>query len=194
MPAFSGMFERSEVPAATNSTLGSNNLMVSNVSNFSHIKSEGMPVISLSFNPYECDTEIKKQTYKKVMADLAAKKEKFKKLEPEMREKMETMAIQKEWAIISKKEIPKMAKAFQKTSSDCEQNNKKILANILKDVKKRTSKVIKPARESHQRAKRLQREMLTYWRKKDKEIQELKKKRDKAEKEISVGPGQIANL
>ena len=178
------MFERSEVPAAASTSLGQNNLMVSNVNTFSHIKTEGMPVISLSFNPYNCNTEIKKQTYKKAMAEVLAKNEKFKSLNPEQREKMEMLSIEKEWSIISKKEIPKMAKAFQKNKSDCDQNNKKILNNIIKDVKKKSNKVNKGAREYLTRAKRLQREMLTYWRKKDKEIQELKKKRDKAEKEI----------
>lgn len=118
------------------------------------------------------------------MIDVTAKKDKFKNMNPEQREKMEVMAIQKEWTVISKKEIPKMVKAFQKSRSDCEQNTKKIMNNVLKDLKKKTNKINKGARECLLRSKRLQREMLTYWRKKDKEIQEMKKKRDKAEKEI----------
>ena len=185
MPAYSSMFERSEMPAtAASASLLQNNLMISNSNMFNHIKSEGLPVISLSFNPYECDTELKKQAYKKAMGEIGSKKEKFKNLDPEQREKMELIAIQKEWALIAKKEIPKMWKAFQKNRSDLEQNNKRILNNITKDVKKKHGKLYKGAKECQLRAKRLQREMLNYWRKKDKEIQELKRKRDKAEKEI----------
>lgn len=118
------------------------------------------------------------------MAEILSKKEKFKNLDPEQREKMEIMSIQKEWAMIAKKEIPKISKAFLKNHSDSEQNNKKIMNNVIKDVKKKVSRYIKGPKECMLRAKRIQKEMLTYWRKKDKEIQEFKRKRDKAEKEI----------
>ena len=52
MPDYSSTFERNEATAATSTSLVQNSLMVSNVNTFSHIKAEGMPVISLSFNPY----------------------------------------------------------------------------------------------------------------------------------------------
>jgi hypothetical protein len=81
------------------------------------------------------------------MADILSKKEKFKNLDPEQREKMETMSIQKEWTMIAKKEIPKMCKAFMKSRSDCEQNNKKIINNVIKDVKKKVSKFNKGPKE-----------------------------------------------
>lgn len=118
------------------------------------------------------------------MGEIIQKKEKFKNLDPEQREKMELLNIQKEWAGIVKKDVPKMWKAFQKLRSDTEQNTKKTLTNVLKEVKKKQTKQLKGPKECQFRSKRLQKEMLTYWRKKDKEIQELKKKRDKAEKEI----------
>lgn len=54
MPVYSSMFERSEIPAtAASASLLQSNMMISNSNMFNHIKSEGLPVISLSFNPYE---------------------------------------------------------------------------------------------------------------------------------------------
>lgn len=185
MPVYSSMFERSEMPTSGGgSGMIQSSMLVNSTSAFSYIKTEGMPVISLNFNPYNCDDENKKQAYKKAMGEVIQKKDKLKNLDPAQREKVELMAIQKEWALISKKEIPKMWKGFQKNRSDAEQNNKRIINNVIKDVKKKANKLLKGPKECLLRVKRLQREMLTYWRKKDKEIQELKKKRDKAEKEI----------
>lgn len=185
MPVYSSLFERRELPSSNqNSNIIGSNMLVSSGSNFNHIKTEGLPVVSLSFNPNNLDSDIKKSTYKKAMGDLIDKKNKFKNLDPEQREKMELLAIQKEWAIIAKKEIPKAFKAFQKNRSDADQNSKKLLNNIVKDVRKKHGKVYRATKETQIRAKRLQREMLNYWRKKDKEIQERKKKLEKAEKEI----------
>jgi hypothetical protein len=53
---------------------------------------------------------------------------------------MELIAIQKEWAAICKKEIPKVYKSFQKIKGDMEQNSKKILANVGKVVLKKHGK------------------------------------------------------
>ena len=185
MPVYSTMFEHGELPASnpTTNIVGSG-VMVSNTPSFNHIKSEGQPVVSLSFDPYNLDSEIKKSTYKQAMGDLADKKQKFKNLDPEQREQMELMAIQKEWAIIAKKEIPKAYKTFLKTKSDYDQNSKRIQNSNVKDVRKRHNKTYRAIKETQVRAKKLQREMLNYWRKKDKEIQERKKKLEKAEKEI----------
>lgn len=185
MPVFSTNFERSEIQVTSAApVLMQSNLMISNTSIYNHIKSEGVPVISLSFNPYNCDTEIKKQTYLKATNEIAEKKEKLKSLDSDQKDKMIQQSVQKEWAVIAKKEIPKMWKAFQKNKSDAEQNCKKIVKNAIKDARKKLNKTYRGGKEAQIRAKRLQREMLNYWKRKDKEIQEMKKKLDKAEKEI----------
>ena len=185
MPVFSSNFERTEIQTASVApVMMQSSLMISNASIYNHIKSEGVPVISLSFNPYNCDTELKKQTYIKATGEIWEKKEKFENLDPEQKEKLMQVSIQKEWAVIAKKEIPKMWKAFQKNRSDAEQNWKKIVKNAIKDARKKLGKTYRGGKEAQIRAKRLQREMLNYWRRKDKEIQEMKRKLDKAEKEI----------
>lgn len=53
LPVYSSMFERTELPVnAASSSLIQSNLLVSDVSIFGHTKTEGLPVISLNFNPY----------------------------------------------------------------------------------------------------------------------------------------------
>ena len=185
MRIYSTKFEHGELPPSnlTNNIIGSSK-MVSNTPSFNHIKSEGLPVVSLSFNPNNLDSELKGSTHKQAMGDLVDKKQKFKNLDPEQREQMELMAIQKEWAVIAKKEIPKAYKTFLKTKSNYDQNNKRMQNSIVKDVRKKHNKTYRAIKKTQVRAKKLQREMLNYWRKKDKEIQERKKKLEKAEKEI----------
>jgi hypothetical protein len=53
MPVYSNTFERTVLPTSSASAnLIQSSMMVSNAASFGNIKAEGMPVISLSFNPY----------------------------------------------------------------------------------------------------------------------------------------------
>lgn len=53
MPAYSNTFERTMLPTTSASVnLIQSSMMVSNPASFGNIKTEGMPVISLSFSPY----------------------------------------------------------------------------------------------------------------------------------------------
>jgi DNA helicase INO80 len=66
---------------------------------------------------------------------------------------------------------------FQKV--DSEQNCKKIVVLCSKESRKRVQKNAKAIKEYAPRAKRMQKEVFGYWKKKDRELNELKKRKEK---------------
>ena len=68
--------------------------------------------------------------------------------------------------------------------ADVESNSKKIAAFCANEVHKKIKKSQKSAREYVFRAKRMHKEMLVFWRKRERELNELRKKKEKLEAEI----------
>ena len=66
---------------------------------------------------------------------------------------------------------------------DTEQNCRKFAVLCSKEVKKRYQKSVKIQKDFNLRAKRMYRDMANYWRKQEKDLQEIKKKLEKLEAE-----------
>lgn len=111
------------------------------------------------------------------------KRQKYKNLSKTNKEKMDMNNLHKHWSWISKKEIPRFQKEYQKSKQDVDYNCKRFMLLCQKEVKKKANRVLKQQKEVMNRAKKLQRDMLVFWRKRDKEVNELKKKKNKTELE-----------
>ena len=73
--------------------------------------------------------------------------------------------------------IPKIQWHISKDKNDLEMNSKKLALSCAKEVRRKSYKSQKVQKESVFRVKRLHREMITYWRKKERELNEIKKKK-----------------
>ena len=98
-------------------------------------------------------------------------------------EKVEGLIIKKAWTYLIKKDIPRAFKAMQKLRSDLHNNTKKLAQTSSKEILKKANKLQREAKESNVRAKRLQREMVSFWRRKERETADMRKKREKEETE-----------
>lgn len=117
------------------------------------------------------------------LKQIEEKRRKYKNLSKINKEKMDMNNLYKHWSWIAKKEVPKRQKEYQKFKQDIDYNSKRIMLLCQKEVKRKANKIFKQQKEVLNRAKKLQRDMLNFWRKRDKEINELKKKKNKTELE-----------
>jgi chromatin-remodeling ATPase INO80 len=85
---------------------------------------------------------------------------------------------------VVKKDIPKAFKQYQKFKVDQENNIKKQSQNCYKEVRKKVIKTNRLQKEGPVRAKKLCKDMMTFWKKRDKEITDLKRRKEKVEKEM----------
>ena len=93
------------------------------------------------------------------------------------------MALRRAWVNIAKKDIPKAYRVYIKYKADQKQNNKKLSVGCCNEVKKKAVRVQRNAKECVMRAKKLTREMLSFWRRRDKELADMKRKKERFDKE-----------
>mmetsp|Transcript_33079 Transcript_33079/g.23866 ORF Transcript_33079/g.23866 Transcript_33079/m.23866 type:complete len:114 (+) Transcript_33079:193-534(+) len=113
------------------------------------------------------------------MKDINEQREKAKSVNKVVREKQEAQNIKRVWTNIAKKDIPKAFRSYQKFKTDLEANNKKLSTACLKEARKRAVKTQRLAKENVVRAKKLTKDMLGFWKRRDKEIADLKRKKEK---------------
>ena len=98
-------------------------------------------------------------------------------------DKVETGLIRKAWGYMMKKDIPKGYKSMQKQRGDIRNTCKRVAQFCFKEVQKKANKLQREVKDMVPRAKRLSREVTSYWRRKEKETGEMRKKREKEEVE-----------
>ena len=112
---------------------------------------------------------------------LEQRREKYKGLSKENKEKMDNMKFHQYWEDMAKHEVPKFPRIYQKYKNETEAFNKRLSTLIHKELKKKVNKIQRTQKEYCIRAKKLQKEMLIYWKKREKEIVDVQKKKEKLE-------------
>ena len=108
---------------------------------------------------------------------------KYRNISKENKEKMDNNNLFKYWNWIVKREIPRRQKEYQKYKQDVDFNSKRINLLCQKEVRKKTTKMVKDEKDAKLRAKKLEKEILQNIRKKEKDANELKKKKEREELE-----------
>ena len=194
MPKFSNVFDSYEIfvpglggqnltqnaqPGATTNAAGSGGAATS-----SYARQDGRAVISLNFNPYDLDTKLKKKVYEGAVKDLVDhRNQQIKQISQTQRDKQEQAALRRAWINIAKKDIPRAYRVYIKYKADQKSNHKKLSLGCCNEVKKKAVRVQRNAKECVMRAKKLTREMLSFWRRRDKELADMKRKKEKFDKE-----------
>ena len=112
---------------------------------------------------------------------LEQRREKYKDLSKEVKEKMDNEKLKQYWVDLSKPEVPKFRRIYQKYKNETEAFNKRLSTLIHKELKKKVNKIQRAQKEFPFRAKKLQKEMLIYWKKREKEMVDVQKKKEKLE-------------
>ena len=112
---------------------------------------------------------------------LEQRREKYKDLSNEVKEKMDNEKLKQYWVDMAKHEVPKFPRIYQKYKNETEAFNKRLSTLIHKELKKKVNKIQRSQKEYPFRAKKLQKEMLIYWKKRDKEMADVQKKKEKLE-------------
>ena len=112
---------------------------------------------------------------------LEQRREKYKDLSKEVKEKMDNEKLKQYWVDMAKHEVPKFPRIYQKYKNETEAFNKRLSTLIHKELKKKVNKIQRAQKECPFRAKKLQKEMLIYWKKREKEIVDVQKKKEKLE-------------
>ena len=133
----------------------------------------------LKRNPTNYSTIEKQSREAKKLLD--QRREQYKGLSKENKEKMDNMKFKQYWQDMSKHEVPKFPRIYQKYKNETEAFNKKLSTLIHKELKKKVNKIQRTQKEYCLRAKKLQKEMLIYWKKREKEIVDVQKKKEKLE-------------
>ena len=112
---------------------------------------------------------------------LEQRREKYKDLSNEVKEKMDNEKLKQYWVDMAKHEVPKFPRIYQKYKNETEAFNKRLSTLIHKELKKKVNKIQRAQKECPFRAKKLQKEMLIYWKKREKEMVDVQKKKEKLE-------------
>ena len=112
---------------------------------------------------------------------LEQRREKYKDLSKEVKEKMDNEKLKQYWVDMAKHEVPKFPRIYQKYKNETEAFNKRLSTLIHKELKKKVNKIQRAQKEFPFRAKKLQKEMLIYWKKREKEMVDVQKKKEKLE-------------
>ena len=112
---------------------------------------------------------------------LEQRREKYKDLSKEVKEKMDNEKLKQYWVDMAKHEVPKFPRIYQKYKNETEAFNKRLSTLIHKELKKKVNKIQRAQKECPFRAKKLQKEMLIYWKKREKEMVDVQKKKEKLE-------------
>ena len=94
---------------------------------------------------------------------------------------MDNEKLKQYWVDLSKHEVPKFPRIYQKYKNETEAFNKRLSTLIHKELKKKVNKIQRAQKEFPFRAKKLQKEMLIYWKKREKEMVDVQKKKEKLE-------------
>lgn len=127
-------------------------------------------------------SHIEKQN-KETLKEINDKRNKHKNLSKAQREKQDSQNCSKHWVWIAKKEIPRGYRLLTKQKQENEYNSKKLLNLFQKEVKKKTVRLVKQQKDFATRGKKLHKEMLAFWRRRDREMNDTVKKKEKIETE-----------
>lgn len=111
------------------------------------------------------------------------KKEDFNSKTQEQKEECERQAVKDQWKRVTRS-ILQVYRHNEKSKSQKEFLIKRINTSYYKEMKKQFGRVIRSVNEYNLRAKKIQREMLVFWRKKDREVEEIQKRVEKIKKDI----------
>ena len=125
-------------------------------------------------------SNIEKQN-KEALKFIEQRRKKYQNISKAEKEKMDNKRLKDYWDDLSKHEIPKFPKIYQKSKNETEALTKRIVNLIQKEIRKKVNRVQRASKEYNIRAKKLQKEKLVYWRKREKEIVDIQKKKDKIE-------------
>ena len=118
---------------------------------------------------------------KEALKMIEQRRQKYKNVPKAQKEKMDNNRLHKYWEDMSKHDIPKFPKIYQKAKNETEGFTKRLATLVQKEIKKKVNKVQRAQKECNLRARKLQKEMLVYWRKREKEIVDIQRKKDKIE-------------
>jgi len=183
LPRYSCVFDKlkNDIPGLSMTV---NTMAISSNSALSHARADGKSVISLHFNPYQMNNQSKQRLYDNVMKEIIEQRDKMAGVSKQSKEKQEAQFVRRAWTNIVKKDIPKAFRIYQKYKQDVDNNGKKQSSNCMKEVKKRAVRTQRFGKDAGNRAKKLQKEVLSYWRKRDKELADTKRKKEKMDREI----------
>lgn len=120
---------------------------------------------------------------KKYLIQKEEKKIKYDSTSYAVKEQMDSNNLKKLWNSIVKFDLPKVHRDYQKFKQDTDYNSKRLMLLCQKEVRRKGNKVFKQQKETLTRARKLQKDMMIFWRRKDKEVNEQKKKKNKTELE-----------
>ena len=166
---------------------------IKNIPKFGHISDSQIfvrPLIEHPINSYDRSfllnrnptnySTIEKQN-REAKKLLEQRREKYKDLSNEVKEKMDNEKLKQYWVDMAKHEVPKFPRIYQKYKNETEAFNKRLSTLIHKELKKKVNKIQRSQKEYPFRAKKLQKEMLIYWKKREKEMADVQKKKEKLE-------------
>lgn len=108
-------------------------------------------------------------------------RQKYKNCPKNKKEKMDNSRLKNYWIEMSKHDIPKFPKIYQKNKNEAEGFTKRLATLVQKEIKKKVNRVQRAQKECNIRARKLQKEMLVFWRKREKEMSDIQRKKDKIE-------------
>ncbi|CAM8962303.1 unnamed protein product [Rhodiola kirilowii] len=106
-------------------------------------------------------------------------KKKIVKKDPSMAAREEMDKIEKAWASLVRKDLPKHHKNFTTFHRRRTGDAKKCSENCQKEVKQKAVRSLKQMKAAAIRTRKLARDMLLYWKRVDKELAEIRKKEEK---------------
>ena len=99
---------------------------------------------------------------------------------PGIRAKLEEVAVKKNWAVMIKKELPRAIKLRQTITKRQLQDAKRMADLCRREVRNDAAKNERESQKATQGIKKLVREMLTFYKRKDRQSADLKKQAEKA--------------
>lgn len=83
------------------------------------------------------------------------------------------------WDLIAHRQVREMTKILASSSSTKAQNCKKVAQLCQREIRKVAARSVKTSKEIHARARKVNREMLLFWKRNEREERELRKKAEK---------------
>jgi chromatin-remodeling ATPase INO80 len=189
--------QKSETQGSPNTFIGVRRSQITNTKKY-RIDSNRLPKLCSSFESFRPEQLLSflarvqpsssirpvPSSSKKITASKELPRNPIKLLKSKVTNKnIEGLIIKKAWNYLIKKDIPKGYKGMVKVRSDLHNNTKKFSQACSKEILKKANKLQREAKESIVRAKRLQREMVSFWRRKERETADMRRKREKEENE-----------
>ncbi|GMH38993.1 hypothetical protein BSKO_06891 [Bryopsis sp. KO-2023] len=99
---------------------------------------------------------------------------------PDIRERLEASEARKHWGLMIRRDLPKTFKAWQTASKKQVQDARKLAEMCRREVRQRAARNSREAAKATHVMKKMCRDMLTFWRKADREAADIKKQEEKA--------------